>query len=171
MPNQPFRDAAYPQETGEVLVTLLTIAHPDLAEPILLCDGGADVVYATDLLDAEGNVAAVAGTYVDFPIEVVEPGESDEQLGGTIRIANIDQMVSTAIDLISTPATITIAAVLASDPEVIIAGPHLLLELINARGDALVVEADVARPRLTQQPWPKHWLRPSVFRAAARYGS
>jgi hypothetical protein len=171
MPDQLFRDAAYPAETDEVFVTLVTIAHPDMATEILLCDGGEDIVYAAELLDAAGNVAALEGTYVNFPIEIVPPGESDEQLSGTLRVANIDQQVSTAVDALAGPATITITAVLASDPEVIVGGPHLLLELVNVRGDALVVEGEVARPRLTEQPWPKHWMRPSVFRAAARVTS
>jgi hypothetical protein len=168
MPNQAFRDVAYPQETGEAFVALLTIEHDDLPTTILLTDAGTDIVYAADLLDANGNVAALAGTYVAMPIAIVPPGQSDEQLNGKITIPNIDMRIGEAVDSISTPARITITAVLASQPEVIVGGPHLMLELMNVRGDALVVEGEVSRPALTVEPYPKHWLRPSVFRAAFR---
>lgn len=168
MPTQVFRDAAYPQETDEVFALLLTIEHEDLAAPILLTDAGQDITYASNLLDASGNIAALAGTYVAMPIAIVPPGQSDEQLSGRITIPNIDQRIGEAVDSIATPATITITGVFASDPSVIYAGPHRMLDLINVRGDASVVEGEVARPQLTSQPYPKHWLRPSVFKAAFR---
>lgn len=168
MTNQAFRDAAYPQETGEAFVALLTIEHDDLAAPILLTDSGVDIVYATDLLDAFGNVAALAGTYVSFPIEIIPPGQSDDQLNGTIRVPNIDQVIGAAVESISSPASITITVVLASDTSNIVGGPHLMLELTNVRGDALVIEGEVTRPSLTVEPYPKHWVRQSVFKAAFR---
>lgn len=168
MPNQAFRDAAYPQQTGEVFATLLTIEHDDLSSPILLTDAGEDITYGSDLLDANGNVAAVAGTYLNFPIEIVPPGQSDEQMQGTIRVANVDQAIGEAIESITDPATVTITVVLASDHTNIVAGPHLMLEMANVRGDALVIEAEVARPSLTVEPYPKHWVRQSVFKAAFR---
>jgi hypothetical protein len=46
-----------------------------------------------------------------------------------------------------------------------------MLELVNVRGDALIVEGEVNRPSLTVEPYPKDWLRPSVFRAAFRMSS
>ena len=168
MTEQAFRDAAYPQETGEVFAMLLTIEHDDLPTPILLTDAGTDIVYASDLLDANGNVAAKAGTYVAMPISIVPPGQSDEQLRGRLTMPNIDMRIGEATDSIHTPAQVTITAVLAGQPTVIVGGPHLMLELINARGDALAVESEVDRPALTVEPYPKHWLRPSVFRAAFR---
>lgn len=168
MPSQAYRDAAYPQETGEVFATLLTITHPDLAEPILLTDAGEDVVYGSDLLDANGNVAALAGTYLSVPIEVVAPGQSDEQPRGSIRVPNVDQTIGAVIDAISDPLGITITVVLMSDTSDIVGGPHLMLEMANVRGDALVVEGELSRPSLTVEPWPKHWIRASVFKAAFR---
>lgn len=168
MVDQAFRDAAYPQETGEALVTLLTIEHAELAGPILLTDSGTDVVYGADLLDANGNVAAKAGTYVAFPIEIIPPGQSDEEVRGTLRIPNVDQAIGAALEAITDPAMVTITVVLASDTSIIVAGPHLMLELSNVRGDAMAIEADVTRPSLTVQPYPKHWLRPATFRAAFR---
>jgi hypothetical protein len=168
MPNQAFRDAAYPQETGEVFATLLTIEHDELASPILLTDAGEDIVYGANLLDANGNIAALAGTYFNFPIEIIPPGQSDEQPRGTIRVTNVDQAIGEAIESITDPATVTITVVLASDHSNIVAGPHRMLEMANVRGDALVVEAEVSRPSLTVEPYPKHWIRQSVFKAAFR---
>jgi hypothetical protein len=166
--DQSFRDAAYPQETGESAPVLLTIEHPDLASPLLLTDAGTDIVYASDLLDAAGNVAALAGTYLAVPIEIIPPGQTDGQARGTIRIPNVDQVIGAAVEAITDPATVTITVVLASDTSVIVGGPHRLLELSNVRGDALVVEGELGRPSLTVQPYPKHWIRPSVFKAAFR---
>lgn len=166
MPGQAFRDAAYPQETGEVFATLLTIEHADLATPILLTDAGEDITYASDLIDANGNTAAVAGTYQKAPIEVTAPGQSDEQPRGSIRVPNVDQAIGAVIDAITDPLSITVTVVLMSDTTEIVSGPHLMLELANVRGDALVVEGDLTRPSLTVEPWPKHWVRASVFKAA-----
>lgn len=166
--DQSFRDAAYPETTGEAAPVLLTIEHPELAQPLLLTDAGADIVYASDLLDGAGNVAALAGTYLAVPIEIVPPGQTDGQARGTIRIPNIDQVIGAMIEAITDPATVTITVVLASDTSVIVGGPHRLLELSNVRGDALVVEGELGRPSLTVQPYPKHWIRPSVFKAAFR---
>lgn len=168
MPTQPFRNAAYPEETSEVFATLLTIEHPDLPSPILLTDAGNDIVYASDLIDAQGNVAALAGTYVAVPIEVIPPGQSDDQPRGTLRVPNVDQTIGAVIDAISDPLDITITVVLASDPEEIVGGPHLMLELANVSGDALIVEGELMRPSLTVQPWPNQWVRASVFKAAFR---
>lgn len=168
MPSQAFRDAAYPEQTGEVFATLLTIEHVDLASPILLTDAGEDIVYGGDLLDANGNVAAVAGTYLSVPIEVTAPGQSDEQPRGTIRVPNVDQAIGAVIDAIEDPLQVTITVVLMSDTSIIVGGPHLMLELGSVRGDALVVEGELTRPSLTVEPWPKHWVRQSVFKAAFR---
>lgn len=168
MVDRAYRDAAYPQETGEAFVILLTVEHDELDAPLLWCTGGVDITYASDLLDADGNVAALAGTYVASAIEIVPPGQSAEQQRGTIRAPNIDQVIGEAIEAISDPAVVTITVVLASDTENIVGGPHRLLELANVRGDALVVEGELSRPSLTVQPYPKHWIRQSVFKAAFR---
>lgn len=166
--SQAYRDAAYPQTTGEVFATLLTIEHPDLADPILLTDAGEDITYDADLIDANGNVAALEGVYLNVPIEVVPPGQSDEQPQGTIRVPNVDQSIGAVIDAITDPLTVTITVVLMSDTTDIVGGPHRMLELGNVRGDALVVEGELTRPSLTVEPWPKHWIRASVFKAAFR---
>lgn len=168
MTSQAFRNAAYPEQTGEVFATLITIEHPDLASPILLTDAGEDITYASDLMDANGNVAALAGTYLSVPIEVTPPGQSDEQPRGTIRVPNVDQAIGAVIDAITDPLEVTITGVLMSDTTVIVSGPHLSLEISNVRGDALLIEGELTRPSLTVEPWPKMWIRSSVFRAAFR---
>lgn len=168
MPSQTYRDAAYPQETGEVFATLLTIEHADLPAPILLTDAGENITYGSDLLDANGNVAAVAGTYLSVPIEVTPPGQSDEQPRGSIRVPNVDQAIGSVIDAITDPLQLTITVVLMSDTTDIVGGPHMMLELADVRGDALVVEGTLSRPSLTVEPWPRHWIRASAFKAAFR---
>jgi len=168
MVDQAFRDAAYPAQTGEVFATLLTIEHADLASPILLTDAGENVTYGADLVDANGNVAAVAGTYLSVPIEVTAPGQSDEQPRGTIRVPNVDQSIGAVIDALDDPLQVTITVVLMSDTSVIVGGPHLMLELGNVKGDPLVVEGELTRPSLTVEPWPKYWIRQSVFKASFR---
>lgn len=168
---QPYRDAAYPESTGEVFAVLLTIEHASLATPVLITDAGDDIIYASDLLDTAGNIAALTGTYVNLPIEIIPPGQTDEEQTGTIRVPNIDQSIGEMIEAINSPATVTITVVLMSDTSVIVGGPHRLLELANVRGDALVVEGSVTRPSLTVEPYPKDWMRQSVFRAAFRISS
>ena len=166
--SQAYRDAAYPQETGEVFAALITLEHDDLPAPILLTEAGTDIVYASDLIDANGNVAALAGTYEYAAIEAIAPGQSDEQPRGALRVPNVDQAVGAAIDAIHDPLKVTITFVLASDHTAIVGGPHLSLELANVRGDAMIVEGELTRPSLSVEPWPKHRIRPSVFKAVNR---
>lgn len=166
--DQAFRDAAYPQETGEVFATLITLEHADLPAPILLTDAGTDITYGADLVDANGNTAALAGTYQSVAIEAIAPGQSDDQPRGSLRIPNVDMAIGAALDAIHDPLQLTLTVVLASDTSVIVGGPHLSLELANVRGDALVVEGELTRPSLSVEPWPNRWIRASVYRAAFR---
>lgn len=152
---QRFRDAAYPRDSDEATVFLIEIDHPDLDATIRLTDAAEDIVIGAD-------------TYVSAPIEVIPPGQSEEEPTGRIRVPNVDQRIGEGLDLITSPALVTISAVLESDPSVVIGGPHSLLRLQNIEGDALVVQGELTRQPITTAAWPKNWIRPGKFRAAFR---
>jgi hypothetical protein len=159
-----FQDAAYPQETGEAFIALIVIDHASLADPIYLTDAGGtyDPVLDTYILTVG------ADDYICAPIEIIPPGQSDEEPRGTLRVPNVDQRIGEAIESISGAATCTVTIVLESDPTEVMAGPYQLLELRNIRGDAMTLEGSLVWPSLTVEPWPWDWIRPAKFRAAFR---
>jgi hypothetical protein len=168
MVSQAFRDVAYPQETGEAIILLVKIEHDALPSPIFLTDMRWDHPSVTT--NAEGAyVLTVAGDdHVCAPIAVIPPGQSDEEPQGKIQVPNVDQRIGEALDAIAGPATITVTAVLESDPEEIVGGPHSGLKLQNVKIDAMLAEGDLLRPQISTAAWPKQWIRPAKFKAAFR---
>ena len=164
MPSQADRDAAYPEATGEAFIMLLVLETEELEEPIFLTDAGG----AWSETEQAFGITVGANFYISAPIEIIPPGQSDEEPEGKIRVPNVDQRIGEGLDSITTPLIATVTAVLESDVTIVVGGPHELLKVQNVRGDALVIEGDLTRPFLVQEYWPREWMRPAKFRAAFR---
>lgn len=161
---QRFRDAAYPQETDDDVGLMVTIAHDDLAAPIHLTTLAGTWNEATN-----AYVLAVGGvTWISAAIDVDLPGETDGPPSGRLTVPNVDTRIGAALARIYTPATVTISAVLASDPTVVAAGPLTNLILRDVQGDAMSFQGELVRPDLTREPWPREWIRPARYRAAMK---
>ena len=100
------------QETGEVFLICLTIAHPTLAAPYLLVNDQVELVRA-------------AGTFQPFAFDISLPNEQDDQLPQvTMTIDNIDNEILRAIRSLSGQRPkVTMELVLASSPDTVEAGP------------------------------------------------
>lgn len=149
---QAFRDAAYPQETSEAFYYLIVIEQDELDDPIPLTDGAGTY---DETLDCYILTVGAIDYFSDIPFVIDPPGQSDEQPTGKLTVPNIDQRIGSAIESIHGPATVTVTAVLASDPTVIVGGPYEQLLLQNVHGDALSISGDLTWPQLTVEPWPK----------------
>jgi hypothetical protein len=98
------RAAMLASQTSEVLLTFLTITHTDLVSPIRVVNNNEDVVRDTY-------------TFTRFPFRIVLPVDKNGEIGAaTLTISAVDRAITTAIRSINTPAEVTIAVALASDP-------------------------------------------------------
>ena len=160
--SQEFRDAAYPQDSGEAFVFLLKIEHPDLEEPIRLTDSEYDLVVA-DEGEGEGPV-----TYIAAPFQLEPPGQTEDDPRGRLIVPNVDRRIGEGIDLISTPATVSIRQVLESDPTLQAGDALENLLLQEVRGTAESFEGSLNWPQFATEPWPKEIISPDRYRAAFR---
>lgn len=146
----PALQAALAQETGEVFLSCLTIAHASLDTPIRLVSDTQDLVRAN-------------GTFLAFAFEVALPDQADDTLPRVVlRIDNVDRSITDAIAALASPPTITLEAVLASSPNTLEAGPFALT-LKNVTYDALVVQGQLAFEDVLNEPFPKDAFTPAAF--------
>lgn len=102
-----FTAAINDETTDEVPLVLLTIDHPDLAEPIRVVS------------DIE-NITSQGELYAGLPFEIEFPGESADSPGeARLAVDNVDRTIIDTLREIDTAPTITIAVVLASQPNTI----------------------------------------------------
>jgi hypothetical protein len=87
------------QEMGDVFLSLVTIDHEDLDEPIRVVNNNEDIEHNGD-------------TYQAFPFEVNLPGESEETMPkATLKIDIVDQQVTQVIRQLETSPTVTLEVI------------------------------------------------------------
>lgn len=102
-----FRSASNAVETGEIWLTLLTLDHPSLDDPIRLVNNNEPLLSRGDLYNA-------------FAFEVELPEQSPESVGeATIRIDNTARDIITILRSIASPPVVSLEIVLASAPDVV----------------------------------------------------
>lgn len=137
------------QETGEVWLALLTIAHASIAT-IRLVNNTKDVV-------SGGN------TYTAFPFAVTIPPEHPDRPPEVMLVADaIDRSVVDAIRAIPAEPTVTLSLVLASAPDLVEAGPFAFT-MYDAAFDAHTVECRLGYERVLTAPYPADVFTPSLF--------
>lgn len=126
------------QETGEVWLVLLTITAEGM-QPLRVVNNNQDVV-------SGGN------TFIAFPFEIELPSEEpDSPSGARLRIDNVDKRIVEAIRSISSPPSVTLQVVLASQPNTI----ELSFEGLTLRGvtyDADSVRGDLVFEAIYTEP-------------------
>lgn len=152
------KEEVFAQNTEEVFVTLLTLSHPDLSQPIRVCSDPA-----VDLVSGSRGTASRGEDFVFLPFELIPPGQSGDSLPtGRLRVDNVSREIVQAVRLISSPADILIEVVMASAPDVVeavIAG----FQLRNIKADALTVEGELSTIRFDMEPFPRGSFTPSQF--------
>lgn len=99
--------SAFSQQTDEVWLVLLTIAHPALPAPLRFVNNMESVT-------SRGNL------YVAFPFEIEFPEQDPDSAGeARISIDNIDRQIVQTVRQISSPPDVTIEVVLASTPSTV----------------------------------------------------
>ena len=130
MSSQYFVANAVADDSDDPTLPLLTILHADLPEPIRLVANTVDIVSRGWLFTA-------------FPFELTLPGASD---GGDtparLVIDNIDQRIVQLIRALSTPPSIIIEVIQASEPNVVeMSLPPM--KIFAASADRNAVEIDL----------------------------
>lgn len=142
--------AIYAQDTKEVVLMLLTIAHANLVTPIR-------VVNNLEAITSQGY------TWAAFPFEVSLPIESDDQIPVmTLRIDNVDRQIVTAVRNLQGPPDITLDIVVASQPDIVEA-TFVGFKLKNVSYDNLVVEGEMRLEEILSEPYPQHRMTPHWF--------
>lgn len=145
-----FRLAAFAQETGEVPLVLIEIAHDDLATPIRIVDNREDVV-------SGGN------TFLAFPCSIVLPEDREDVLPTVqIVVQNVGREITDGVRALSTPPTVRIAVVLASSPSTIEIG-WMEFSLSDVAWDALTVEGTFGPPPILNESFPALVYSPADF--------
>lgn len=152
------KQEVFSQETGDVFVTLLTLSHPDLTDPIRVCSDPA-----VELISGLRGTTSRGDDFIFMPFELIPPGQSgDSSPMGRIRIDNVSREIIRIVRTISSPADVLIEVVMASDPDTVeatISG----FQLRNIKGDALTVEGEFSTVRFDLEPFPSGSFTPSQF--------
>ena len=145
-----FKAAVFAQETGEAFLTLLTIDHDDLADPIRLSSDGVDTT-------SNGE------TFVAFPFRFVAPPMApDKDPFARLEVDNVSREIIEAVRGLSSAPTIDVDMVRASDPDTVEASfPQFLLNDITY--DRTVVSGTLVVEILSAEPFPAHAFMPSGF--------
>ena len=144
------KQAINAQETGEVFIVLLTIDHPDLAEPMRLSSDAVDTVSRSN-------------TYVAFPFDISLPNDqADRPPRAGLRIDNVDRQIVQTLRTITSAPTVLMEVVLGSDPDTVEASwPDF--QLLDADYDHLVVAGELGQELFLNEPWPGRSFTPADF--------
>lgn len=105
------KQAVFASQTEQVFLVILDIDHPDLGSPIRVVNNNQDIV-------SNGN------TYVATAFNFILPAQEDGVISNSsLSIDNVDRTIVNTIRSISSTPTVTASVILASDPNVLEAGP------------------------------------------------
>jgi len=143
-------ESAFAAETAEVWLKLLTITHPSLAQPIRVVNDTQDLV-------SRGE------THVAYPFEIDLPMQSAEEMAEVqLSIDNVDRAIGDALGAMDGPATVSIEVVLASSPDVVEAGPFVMI-MRDVEVTAAVVTATLAFEDILSEPFPAETFSPARY--------
>lgn len=146
-----FKAAAFAPETSEAFLMLVTISHDDLA---------SDICLSSDAVDTTSNGVTYSG---GFPFSVTIPDDRDDgPPQAQLSIDNIDRAITEAIRSVATRVSVTLAVVLASDPDTVEA-EFDGFELTNITYDKLKVTGTLALAEFDEDAWPAKIYNPQEF--------
>ena len=158
-----FRKALFSQESGEVVIFLLTITHPSLPAPILLSTDPTTRL-TTDPL-TYGTLSRLS-TFLYAGIDVTIPDEQDKTPPASkLTIQNVTRDLIPLARSVSTPPLVKIEAVLASAPDSVEMTIGAL-QMSNLTYDANQLVFDLTLDALVTEPYPSGTFSPAYFGAS-----
>lgn len=155
----------YATETGDYPILLITVRHPDLAQPLKF---STDATTRLPSLTNDENI--VYGTisggneYIFCPMEIDLPTEDEEAPPSTIMsVSNVGREMVTAIRSISPSPkpTLDMALVLASNTDMI-EGIIEGLQLSDIDTNQATISGELVLDILTNEPCPYYTFTPST---------
>lgn len=145
-----FKEAVFKQETSECFILLVTIDHDDLATPIRVTSDGTSTTSRSNL-------------FVSYPFQIDLPIDSDDSPPiSKLVIDNVDRVIVEAIRSISSPPSVLLEMVLASDVDTVELAWNDF-ELVNADYDELTVSGDLTQEKFLAEPYPYLKFTPGNF--------
>lgn len=144
------KEELFKQETDKQFVTLVTISHDVLDEPIRVCDDHADIT-------SRGNLFVALAFTVTF-------GEDAEDTvpKARLRIDNVDRRITEAVRSITTRPSVTIEVVRKDDPDTL----EMALEdykITEVDYNAMEVSGEVSLENFLLEPYPSAVFDPGRF--------
>lgn len=155
-----FQAALMAQETGEVVVALLTITHADLATPIRL-SSDPTVRISTDPLLYATTSRGNDFTFLPFTFTLPE-----DKSGAPPRVElvfdNINRSMVALLRSVSTPVSVLLELVLASSPNIVeLALPAMQMAEVQISEDTISVSLVI--DHLINEPFPAGTFSPGAF--------
>ncbi|MDI1228367.1 MAG: DUF1833 family protein [bacterium] len=144
------RTALYASGTGEVFLILLTLSHPQLAEPIRVTS------------DAVATVSREQ-VFSPFPFDLTLPDDAEGAApAARLSIDNIDRRVVMAVRSLQSAAYVLIEIVRAAAPDVIEA-KFEDFRLTDISYDSQVVAGNLTLEDFVSEPFPAAIFSPGLF--------
>lgn len=142
------KQAAFLQDTDEVFLALLTIAHDDISPSIR-------VVNNTENITSNGNV------FTAFPFDIQLPDAREQGVPrARLTIDNVSREIAQSIRAITTAATITIEIIRAADPDTIEL-TWAAMTLKNVKWDMFKMTGDLLFEAIEVEPFPAGQMSPA----------
>jgi hypothetical protein len=152
VPTSDYVREALAERTGEVVLHLLTLNHPNMAAPLRVTDDTVQTVSRGD-------------TFIAFPFDLqLVKNSNDAPPIGRLTISNVDRQIVLALRSLplEPPLSVLIEIVLASAPNTVEAS-LVGFELRGANYDAQRVSGDLVLDVLDREPYPAIKYLPSNF--------
>lgn len=141
---------AYRSETGEAWLTLLTIEHPTLAEPIRVTTNYENVT-------SRGNV------FLSLPFTITWPKQRGvDAYTATLRIDNVDRSLVRTLRSIEEPPSVTMEVVTASTPDTL-EMRYTGFFLSNGQYNRTTVQGNLEIRSFASEPFPSITYTPGRF--------
>lgn len=157
-----FRQQAYAQETGIVVICLMTITHPDIEVPIRISTDPTQRLSANDTEVIYGTISR-SNEYYFYPMALKLPDETEDgPQNMTIEIDNVHRDLIATIRSITGPPLITTEMVLSNDLDTVEASwPDFMMTKISY--DAMQISATLVMELLEREPFPAGSFTPTHF--------
>lgn len=154
------RTAMFSQESAEVPIFLLTITHPELPDPIYLTTDATER-FSTDPLMYRTRSRGIDFLYAGVDITI--PDEQDKSPPASkLTIANVSRDLIPLARSVSSPPSVKIEAVLASDLDTV-EMTFPAMDMSNLQYDANQLVFDLTMDSLATEPYPSGTFSPAYF--------
>lgn len=155
-----FRNAMMAENTGAVVVALLTISHPLYLQPLRISSDPTQRI--TDVPLTYATISR-GNTYTFVPMTLVLPDDIDERAPtARLIVDNISRELITAIRSFTSPPKCSMELVLSDSPNVVeVAYPEF--DIKNTQYNPNSITFELAIESLTDEPLPAGSFNPSGF--------